>query len=367
MPRDLINPCQRSVLTLSSFLISALAVTAATADTPFFPPVPQTVSTVPGNGDGNPYGVAFVPTSVGKGFVLQPGDLLISNFNNTSLQGLGTTIVQIRAGVRSLFFTSAAPAGWSGGLVVLKNGIVIGGSVPTLDGTDNTVQPGSLFFISPNGALLRQLVDTSSVNGPWGLAVAQTDDERASVFVANVLNGTITRFDLALTMRPPSFKILRHVTIGSGFSHRFDSGAIVLGPSGLAYSCEKDVLYVASSTDNAVYAIPDARETMSNEGTGTLLFTDLTHLHGPVSILIAPNGNFLISSSDGSNADPTQPSEIGEFTLNGTFVSQFSVDANTGGSFGIGLLKVGNGIAFAAVDDNANTTTVWNTINFSPK
>src|ERR1039458_5260565 len=50
-------------------------------------------STVPANGDVNPYGIAIVPESVGD---LTEGSVLISNFNNSSnLQGTGTTIVQI--------------------------------------------------------------------------------------------------------------------------------------------------------------------------------------------------------------------------------------------------------------------------------
>src|SRR5215471_620112 len=59
-------------------------------------------STVPGNGDVNPYGVAVVPRSQGR---LHGGDVLVSNFNNgANLQGTGTTIVQVSpSGVRTLF------------------------------------------------------------------------------------------------------------------------------------------------------------------------------------------------------------------------------------------------------------------------
>ncbi len=351
---------------LTGFLVFGPLVTAAPPSTPFFPPVAQTVSTVPANGDQNPYGVAFAPLSLKTGYVLQPGDLLISNFNNgANLQGLGHTIVLIRAGVQSLFF-SANPAlnvGWSGGLGIFSNGVVVAGNTPTTDGTPATLQPGSVFFIDPNGVLLFQFTNPAAVDGPWGIAIAEKDD-RASVFFSNVLNGTVFRLDLGLTKNPPSVYIRGGNVIGTGFSHRTDPGAIALGPSGLAYSWEKDLLYVASSTDNAVYTIPNALEA-SSPSAGTLLFSDLTHLHGPVNMLIAPNGNLLISNSDGSNVDPAQPSEIAEFTPSGAFVTQFSVDPNPGGSFGIGLLQVDGGIAFAAVDDNAATATVWNTLDFS--
>src|SRR6516162_4433441 len=59
-------------------------------------------STVPANGDINPYGIVVVPQTIGR---LVKGSLLISNFNASSnFQGTGTTIVQISpARNRSLF------------------------------------------------------------------------------------------------------------------------------------------------------------------------------------------------------------------------------------------------------------------------
>jgi hypothetical protein len=49
-------------------------------------------STVPRNGDVNPYGTVLIRHSRGR---LRQGDVLISNFNNkANLQGTGTTIVQ---------------------------------------------------------------------------------------------------------------------------------------------------------------------------------------------------------------------------------------------------------------------------------
>src|ERR1017187_955028 len=46
-------------------------------------------STVPGNGDVNPYGVAVISQSTGN---LHRGNVLVSNFNNSqNQQGTGTT------------------------------------------------------------------------------------------------------------------------------------------------------------------------------------------------------------------------------------------------------------------------------------
>jgi hypothetical protein len=58
---------------------------------PHLPPTPTFSATaVPANGDLNPYGVAFVPFDFPAGGSLHPGDILVSNFNNSSnLQGSG--------------------------------------------------------------------------------------------------------------------------------------------------------------------------------------------------------------------------------------------------------------------------------------
>src|ERR1700722_16876992 len=72
----------------------------------FNPFLPLQVSTIPGNGDVNPYGLAFVPFGFPSSGALNTGQILVSNFNNTTTQGLGTTIVSINptGGNTALFF-----------------------------------------------------------------------------------------------------------------------------------------------------------------------------------------------------------------------------------------------------------------------
>jgi len=64
-------------------------------------------------------------------------------------------------------------------------------------------------------------------------------------------------------------------------------------------------------------------------------YNDAVHLDGPLDLAMTPIGHLLVANSDGSNADPNQPSELVEFTAGGRFISQFSVDPNDGGGFGI--------------------------------
>src|SRR5271167_1971042 len=98
-------------------------------------------STIPSNGDLNPYGVYRVPRTVGQ---LKRGNILVSNFNNSAnLQGTGTTLVQIAPdGTFNLFAQidpTSLPGPCPGGvglttaLVVLRSGWVIVGSLPTTD------------------------------------------------------------------------------------------------------------------------------------------------------------------------------------------------------------------------------------------
>jgi hypothetical protein len=75
-------------------------------------------STVPHNGDVNPYGIFIVRHSTGR---LHAGSVLISNFNNmANLQGTGSTIVQITpSGHRTVFASikaSKLPGACPGGV-----------------------------------------------------------------------------------------------------------------------------------------------------------------------------------------------------------------------------------------------------------
>jgi len=331
-------------------------------------PAPQ-ASTVPTNGDVNPYGVAFVPTSVATDGLLQQGGILVSNFNNNqNLQGTGTTIVQVSPqGKTSLFFTSSAAGqqGLSAALGILANGMVIAGYLPSTDGTSGTAQPGGLLFIDRHGNLLGTVANPANINGPWGMTIFDRGTGAALVFVSNVLSGTVTRIDLNYSLGGESAKIVSTNIIATGFPHSGDPAAFEVGPSGLAYNPSTDTLYVASEVDSAIYSIQRASTLTSSAGTGTLITQDLTHLHGPLDLALAPNGHLLVANSDGRNADPNQPSELVEYNAGGQFVTQYSIDPNNGGAFGLAIDPLFQGvIRVAAVDDNTVVLNMWTTILF---
>jgi hypothetical protein len=353
--------------TTKAFILALLALPATIAaqtNQSIFPFQVPVVSTIPSNGDVNPYGVVIVPKTISAGSGLQPGDVLVSNFNNSAnLQGLGTTIVREDAsGNVSTFYTASGRAGLTAALGVLSNGVVLIGNLPTSDGTPATARAGSIAVLDRFGDFLGTIGDPTNVDGPWGMAVDDLGTKGtgiAHVFVSNILSGSVSRYDFSYS---PGALSVGVVIIAKGFSHRADPAALELGPSGLAYSSSNDTLYVASSSDNAIYAIPNAATTQTAVSQ-TLVFEDLTHLHGPLDLVILADGHFVVANSDGSNADPNQPSELTEFTATGQFVGQMPMDPNNGGAFGLAALNVGWGTErLAAVDDNTNTLHLWTVV-----
>src|SRR5215831_10215928 len=234
--------------------------------------VTQGPSTVPANGDVNPYGVAVVPSSHGA---LHQGDVLVSNFNNSSnAQGTGTTIVDDSGGTVTQFAQISAadvPActggvGLTTALVVLRSGWVIVGSLPTSDGTSATAQAGCLIVLDSSGNV-RETFSGHGINGPWDMT-ALDGGGVAELFVTNVLNGTVaaspnvvnggTVLRLLLVISGSSPPRLAAITkIGSGFAERTDPAALVVGPTGVGLGAD-GTLYVADTVNSRIAAIPNA-------------------------------------------------------------------------------------------------------------
>jgi hypothetical protein len=224
--------------------------------------------------------------------------------------------------------------------------------------------PGSLLLIDRNGQLVNTII-SPVIQGPWDFTV-QDEGNSVKVFVSNVLTGTVSRLDLSLN--GGVFVVRKVAVIASGYVHRPDPATFEVGPTGLAYDAWKDILYVASTGDNEVFAVQNAGKENDSDGTGRVIYADQLHLHGALAMVLAPNGHLLVSNSDGINPDPNQPSEIVEFTVQGKFIGQLSVDPAQGGAFGLNIVKFTDDVVrFAAVDDNANTITLWklNTANLT--
>lgn len=331
-------------------------------------------STVPGNGDVNPYGVVTAPTTTGK---LKQGNILVSNFNASSnLQGTGTTIVQLTPG-GSLSVFAHLKAGQLNGncpggvglttaLVALKRGWVIVGSLPTSDGTSATAKAGCLIVINPWG----QPVETfsgSPINGPWDMTAFDQGGD-ASLFVTNVLNGTVAanghvvnkgtvaRLDLDVPWPGHGTPSIDDTTIiGSGFSERTDPAALVIGPTGVGLS--GSTLYVADSLNNRIAAIPNAIERSSSALTGRDV-TSNGELNDPLGLTIAPNGHILtVNGNDGKIVETTPGgAQIAHRLIDNTKAPPAPPGA--GCLFGLTITPDSTGVYF--VDDCTNTLNLLN-------
>ena len=326
-------------------------------------------STIPANGDLNPYGVAFVPRGFPEGGTIAPGDILVSNFNGSgNAQGTGTTIIKFTPngtvtpsvpagttpGNATTFFTSG-PIGLTTALGVLKGGFVLVGNLPTSGGS--ITSGASLQVIDRYGNLVGSpIVDSTFLDSPWDLTI-DDDGDHAQVFVSNVVSGTVSRLDV--TVNSGGVTIEHKTVIATGYGSAPNSAALIVGPTGLAYDEKSDVLYVASTDDNAIFSIPKAGHRKTPVVKGTVVFSD-PHLHGPLALVFAPNGHLLTANGDAlpTSSDPTHPSEIVEFTKNGEFVGEFNVDAGQGGAFGLATSR-DFFFNFATVNDNTNSIDVF--------
>jgi len=325
-------------------------------------------STVPANGDVNPYGIAVVPRSKGS---LVRGDILVSNFNNgMNLQGTGTTIVEIAPnGTVSLFAqidASTLPGPCPGGiglttaLSVLSSGWVIVGSLPTTDGMSDTAQAGCLLVLNSKGTVVETFYG-SLINGPWDMTALDSGSS-ANLFVANVLNGTVgaggkmvhggTVVRLTLDGLHGAMPNLESITvIGSGFPERTDPAALVIGPTGLGLNASADLLYVADSLSNRVAAIPDPIFRVTSAGTGATL-TQGGGLDDPLGLTVSPDDLILTVNGNNGLLVETTPDGNQVFT---TLLDSSGTPPGAGALFG--LVPVGGSLYY--VDDATNTLNLF--------
>jgi hypothetical protein len=309
---------------LGAFLaLGATGAQAAPFIAPFQPNPGPLATTVPPNGDINPYGIVTVPTSVGN---LQANDLLISNFNNKkNLQGTGTTIVQLPqaastgapgtapvfAHIRAGDLPGPCPGGigLTTALAVTRSGFVIVGSLPTTDGTSATAEAGCLIVLNSQGKVVETIAG-GPINGPWDMT-AVDNGFITTLYVSNVLNGTlgahgnvvdegtVVRIEL-LTVAGMFPSVLGEDVIATGFPERTDPNALVIGPTGLAIGPNSTTLYVADTLDNRIARIPNAPSRMQPAPGGQTL-SQGGDLNGPLGLTFTPNGHVLAANGNDGN------------------------------------------------------------------
>lgn len=353
---------------------SSAATTTTTPSTPkaaaFIAPLKTystIVSTVPANGDVNPYGIVLVPTSIGK---LQAGQVLISNFNakegaKESGQGTGTTIVQVSTAGKVTPFATIDPktlpgpcpggVGLTTALNILPSGYVVVGSLPTTNGKTATAKYGCLIVLDSEGKPVKTIA-SKNIQGPWD-STAKSEGSKTTLFISNALNGgaakgvktidnsTVLRIDLE-SGEGQVPRVTGEQVIAEGIPWVNSPTALVLGPTGLALA-SNGTLYVASTQNNKILTIPEAATRTSAAAGGGAVLTEGDHLKEPLGMVLAPNGNIITTNGGDGNMVETTPS--------GQQVTVQTADKKTGAGslFGLAISPAGNGIYY--VDDGENT------------
>jgi hypothetical protein len=330
-----------------------------------FKTVSQIASTVPANGDVNPYGVAVVTKSSGH---LVAGDTLVSNYNaKSNVQGTGTTIVQVSPGGQSTLFAHVAklPAGMrcpggiglSTALAVLPGGYVVVGSFPSTKGgaLPNPKPAGCLIVLSSQGKPVETLTN-KQISGPWDMAT-KASSTKATLFVSNGMTGTtkmlhgtpfsgkctVARLTLAVRAGQPP-KLTKTTVIGKNFPWIANKPTFILSETGLALG-HNGTLYVDDTETNSISAIAHALTRTGAVSANATKISSRGSLKAPLGMMLAPNGDLVVDNGNNGNLVEITPAgkQIATVTL---------VKNGAGDLFGLAVKPGGKGIFF--VNDGAN-------------
>ncbi|HEX9169626.1 MAG TPA: hypothetical protein VF886_11985 [Roseiarcus sp.] len=331
----------------------------------------QTVlsSTVPENGDQNPYAIVVAPVSVGS---VQKDDVLITNFNDAgNLQGLGTTIVNFNPTTKKLSTFAALPrdlAGCPGGvglstaMTMLKSGWVIVGSAPSADGTTGTRGAGCLIVLDSNGKVA-SILTGDNIDMPWGNMAVIDNGDTATLFVSmagfgvgspegdpRVVNqATVLRIKLSiLEGKPP--QVVDQTVVGSGFGSKPDKDVFLVGPTGLALG-PNDTLYVSDATGNRISAIWDATTRDHSAGIGRTVTKDGL-LQTPLAMATAPNGHLLVVNAKNGQVVEVDPASGEQLRARWIDPNKAQKPPGSGDLFGIAMTPAGDGFYFVKDEDN---------------
>jgi hypothetical protein len=336
-------------------------------------------STIPDNGDVNPYAIIVAPVSVG---LIEKDDVLVDNFNNISnLQGTGTTIVRYRPSTKETKLFAQVPqklkdcpggVGLSTAMTLLKSGWLIVGSTPSTDGTTRTKGDGCLLVFDANGRHVATWAGPT-INGPWGNMATVDRGETATLFISMagfdvpspdvidpktqypVVKNSATVLRLELAMVPDKPPVIQSQTvIGHGFSHRADLANFLLGPTGLALGAD-DTLYITDGLDNEITAIAQASTRTDSAGKGRLV-TQGGLLAWPLSMVMTDKGHLIVCNGKNGQVveiDPVEGRQIYAHWLN---ANQAQSPPGNGNLFGLAMAP--DGKSFYYVEDDINAIRI---------
>jgi hypothetical protein len=273
----------------------------------------ELTSTVAPNGDLNPYFITTPPSSftginaaTGAKTLLQPGDLLISDFSSASGGNNGTSIMRYTpaTGQISLFYHEHIGSGPVGGAISGMGTLWIANFQPGYSNSadDATTGDGNIVVTNADGGDFPEnagIIDDGSgvtfdpqsnaFSGPWGQVLAVKEGTNTPYFFTTNTDagaGTIQRQEF----KPGNFSTETVVTIGEAQTgtNAFDPA----GPQGMAYDPVNDILYVTDAASNQILAFINA--TTSNSISQGLVVFEGPPLNAPIGLTFNPlNGDLI--------------------------------------------------------------------------
>ena len=372
---------KRSKKLLSILLLGTMTAGTAYAQTPVGL-LPGTMhhstltSTIPDNGDLNPYAVIVAPTSAGT---IHQGDILVDNFNNLSnLQGTGTSIVAIDPNThetRLFADLSKHEADCPGGIglstamAMLKSGYIIVGSTPSRDGSVNTKGPGCLMVLDATGKFIASWTGPN-INDPWGNVALVDNGTSAILFVSmagfdvpgllpkdpatgypmTVAKAKVIRFDLTIPAGQPP-QIASQTIIADGFGQRGDHSVFLIGPTGLALGGD-GTLYVSDALGNRVTAVANAVNRTDSAGIGDVI-TSGGLLRRPLALILTPQNHLLAVNAQNGEVVEIDLAAKKQLFAQWIDTNEAQQPPGNGDLFGLALRPDGKGFYYVEDDVNA--------------
>ena len=369
-----------AVLTLFGLLLANSLDRAQGAESGYLATIHRHVmltSTVPYNGNLNPYAVIVAPAAAGK---IAKGDVLVTNFNDVSnLQGTGVTIVDYSPTTKKTMLIADVPqhsAQWypealarSTAMTMLQSGWIIVGSTPSTDGTTRTKGDGCLLVLDAQGRLVTTWKGPN-INDPWGNMAVIDHGSTAVLFVSmagfgvpgpevvdsktgypvTVNKATVLRIELSIPNGGPP-TIASETVVADGFGQRADKNSFLVGPTGLAVDAS-DTLYVSDALGNRIVAISQASTRTASAGLGRTI-TEGGLLRRPLAMTMAPNGDLLVTNATNGQVVEVDPTAGKQLYAQWIDNDQAQSPPGNGDLFGIAMAP--DGRSFYYVEDDVNT------------
>jgi len=331
---------------------------------------PTLTSTVPENGDQNPYAIVIAPVSAG---LIAKGDVLVDNFNNSgNLQGTGTTIVDYNPKTQNLSLFATIPArldgcpggvGLTAAMAMLKTGWVIVGSAPSTDGTTATLGAGCLVVLDPTGKVAA-VWSGPQIRDPWGNMAVIDQGATATLFVSNagfgvgaptdnapVINkATVLRLTLTVAKDKPPV-ITSQTVVADGLGEQPDKSVFLIGPTGLTLGPD-GTLYASDATANRIIAISDAATRSGSAGLGRVV-TQGGFLQHPLALITTPEGHLIATNALNGQAVEVDPTSGKQLCAQWFDADKAQTPPGSGDLFGIAIAPSGDTVYY--VEDDVNT------------